>query len=188
MILVRSICQKVINLRSHQRFAKEMLNTEYYLVWILWAWMAFQQVMLQRRVLKIFNSKVPFLIFSHTLTCCHLLKFTISVTFCLPHVDVNCMSLKIPWVVEASGVSLLHSELYDTCSLYLFFKLLCEVYRCFVLTHLNKGGSKHKMEAGEGTAKGQPRAWAASEGRTDLPRGYSGGGSLGVRVSCGKRW
>lgn len=191
MILIRSICQKVINLRTHQRFAREMLNTEYYLVWVLWAWMAFQQVMLQRRVLKIFNSKIQFLIFSHSLTCSYQLKFTISATFCLPHIDVNYVSLKIHWVVDASGVSLLHSKLCDTCILYLFFRRLHEVYRhlySVCVTHLSKGGSKHKMEAGEGTAKGQPSASAASEGRTDLPWGYSEGGSSGVSVSCGKRW
>jgi len=32
MLFISSVCQKVINLRTHQRFTKEMLNTEYYLV------------------------------------------------------------------------------------------------------------------------------------------------------------
>lgn len=66
MILISSHCRKVINLRTHQRFAKEMLNTEYCLVWILWLWMAFQQEMLQRRVPDVFNSNIQFLIFSLT--------------------------------------------------------------------------------------------------------------------------
>lgn len=65
MILISSFCQKVINLRTHQRFAKEILNTEYYLVWILWVWMAFQQVMLQRRIPNVFKSSIQSLIFSH---------------------------------------------------------------------------------------------------------------------------
>lgn len=65
MILISSICQKVINLRTHQRFAEEMLNTEYYVVWILWVWMAFQQVMLQRRAPNMFNSNVSYIL-THT--------------------------------------------------------------------------------------------------------------------------
>lgn len=112
MILISSICQKVINLRTHQRFAKEILNTEYYLVWILWVWMAFQQVMLQRRVPNMFKSSVQSLIFSHIHMHTYLLPPVKVHNFSqiLPARHIDYVNLKIPWAAETSDVSLLHSE------------------------------------------------------------------------------